>query len=94
MCNTVRRLGAATGVLLAACALPIVATAPAQATTKQCESFLAGAGYKVGPKVHSACKDSASGGNYDTSHLECVVQMVALGIRNDLADIACTRAKN
>ncbi|MFI0150886.1 hypothetical protein [Streptomyces lydicus] len=60
MSNAIRRLAAAAGVVLAAGALPIIASAPAQANTKHCTTYLAD-GYKVGPKVRQACSLVGSG---------------------------------
>ncbi|WP_310716439.1 hypothetical protein [Streptomyces lydicus] len=89
MRKAARRLATATATLVAAGALPILAAAPAQATTKQCETFLAGAGYKVGPKVHNNCAiGSGSLQNYGA----CLTGLLSLKIRYDLADIACQQA--
>ncbi|MGW9173921.1 hypothetical protein [Streptomyces decoyicus] len=96
MHNAMRRLAAATGVLVAAGALPIVATAPAQATTKQCTSFLAEAGYKVGPNVRSAC-GLAGTGDWMTRHANvgiCQGMLKAIRVKPEHADKACELGLN
>lgn len=60
MHKAVRRLVAATAVVVAAGALPIVASTPAQANTRHCTTYLAD-GYKVGPKARQACSLVGSG---------------------------------
>ncbi|MFE0190901.1 hypothetical protein, partial [Streptomyces sp. NPDC058989] len=92
MRNSIRRLAAATGVLVAAGALPIVATAPAHATTKQCTSFIAEGGYTVGAKVRSACKMTGEGG-FITRHTNipyCQIALTALSVKPAIAERACT----
>ncbi len=90
MHKAVRHLAAATGVLVAAGVLPIVVTAPAEASPKDCASFLAGAGYKVGPKVRAACSATMGLGTPDIA--TCLARLGSLGVRVDLAQEACFRA--
>lgn len=94
MRNAVRRLATATGVLVAAGALPIVVSAPAQAATKQCETFLADAGYKIGPKVHSACRSAGEGNPIVRTSMQpyCTLHLRTLGVKVAIADAACWRA--
>ncbi|GGW90948.1 hypothetical protein GCM10010341_10060 [Streptomyces noursei] len=89
MCKAVRRLAAATGVLVVAGALPLVVTAPAQATPQQCESFLAEAGYKVGPKVRTMC---GFGGGPIKDYVGCYTGLMSLGVKERLAEVACSYA--
>ncbi|MFE1767841.1 hypothetical protein ACFW81_26950 [Streptomyces angustmyceticus] len=91
MRNTIRRLAAATGALVVAGALPIVATTPAQATTKQCTSFIAEGGYKVGPKVRAACKMTGEGGFIERNNNLpfCEASLVALKVKPVIAERAC-----
>ncbi|GAB7033525.1 hypothetical protein AB0G35_01820 [Streptomyces sp. NPDC021749] len=60
MHKAVRLLASATVVAVAAGALPIVASAPAQANTRHCTTYLAD-GYTVGPKARQACSLVGSG---------------------------------
>ncbi|TXC99191.1 hypothetical protein [Streptomyces sp. ISID311] len=91
MRNAARRLAGATGILVIAGALPLVATAPAQATTKQCTSFLAEAGYKVGPKVRQACGLVGTGGwitrNANVAPCQGILELVH--VKPDHAGKAC-----
>ncbi|WP_405409868.1 hypothetical protein [Streptomyces decoyicus] len=91
MHNAIRRFAAATGVLVAAGALPIVATAPAQATTKQCTSFIAEGGYKVGPKVRAACKMTGEGGFIERNNNIpfCQISLTMLKVKPVIAERAC-----
>ncbi|PBC82404.1 hypothetical protein SAMN05428945_3014 [Streptomyces sp. 2224.1] len=91
MHKAIRRLAAATGVLVAAGALPIVATAPAQATTKQCTSFLAEGGYKVGPKVRAACKMTGEGGLIERNNNVpfCQAYLITIKVDSRIAERAC-----
>ncbi|MEW2439199.1 hypothetical protein AB0952_34500 [Streptomyces caniferus] len=91
MHNAIRRLAAAAGVLMAAGALPIVATAPAQATTKQCTSFIAEGGYKVGPKVRAACKMTGEGGFIMRNNNVpfCQASLLTLKVKPVIAERAC-----
>ncbi|REK88292.1 hypothetical protein DY245_22175 [Streptomyces inhibens] len=76
---------------MAAGALPIVATAPAHATTKQCTSFLADFGYTVGPKVRSACS-LAGTGDWITRHGNvgfCQGILTAIRVKPEHANKAC-----
>lgn len=89
MRRTAHRLAAVTATLVAAAALPIVATTPAQATTKQCKTFLAEAGYKVGPKVHAAC---SVGSGIVQNYAACLAGLMSLNVRTHVAEVACERA--
>ncbi|UZJ31380.1 hypothetical protein [Streptomyces endophytica] len=91
MLKTTRRLAAATGVLLTAATLPLVATGSAQATTKQCTSFIAEGGYKVGPKVRAACKMTGEGGFIvrNNNIPFCAASLTSLGIKWVISQRAC-----
>ncbi|MEU5300567.1 hypothetical protein ACH4YO_20790 [Streptomyces noursei] len=92
MRKAVRRLVAATGVLVTAAALPVVATAPAQANTIQCTTYLDGLGYKVGPNVRQACQLVGNDTDWTTRHasrIYCVAILTESGVRQNHADKAC-----
>ncbi|MFI9046515.1 hypothetical protein [Streptomyces sp. NPDC053427] len=92
MRKAVRRLAAATGVLVAGAALPLVVTAPAQAATKQCTSYLAGKGYIVGPKVRAACAYAADINNGPERTMICTGKLHNIGVTFQHGSEACGRA--
>ncbi|WP_407555376.1 hypothetical protein QOM21_36430 [Streptomyces sp. Pv4-95] len=84
-----RRLAAVTGVLVAAAALPLVATAPAHADGFDCQQIVAKAGYKVGKKVYRAC---STGEEPPAGPAVCTVQLQWLGVKQSVAMRACDAA--
>ncbi|MFF4949826.1 hypothetical protein [Streptomyces chattanoogensis] len=91
MRKAVRRIAAATGVLVAGAALPLVVTAPAQATTKACESYLASKGYVVGPKADQACSIAGSHQDATTDLIVCSSKLMFIGVKSADSGEACFR---
>lgn len=84
--TSLRRLASATGVLVAAAALPLVTSAPAHAAPIDCERVVQKAGYKAGPKVQEACRvaDTPNAG-----FTMCVLQLTQIGVNPMVASTAC-----
>lgn len=90
MRKQVRRLTAGMAVLVAGAALPLVATAPAQAsnaTASQCINYLRQQGFLTGPKVHEACY--AAAGMRSGGYEKCSNTLVALGVHHHHTQKAC-----
>jgi len=80
-------------VVAAAGAVPLLAAAPASATSPDCRAYLVRVGYDVGPKVTAACENAAievPGKNHPNPF--CVDALVRAGVRNGHAAEACSRA--
>ncbi|MFE6273185.1 hypothetical protein ACFVQ9_30860 [Streptomyces goshikiensis] len=85
-----RAVGALT-VAFAAIALPLVVASPASADQGDCQFYLIDRGYKVGPKVVSACKEGAEAWG-PTRWPLCYYGLVNIGVRQEDAAGACTAA--
>ncbi|MEU8682660.1 hypothetical protein [Streptomyces sp. NPDC048611] len=94
MRKSMRRTAAATGVLLAGAMLPLVATAPAQASTADCTAYLSSKGYIVGKKVLTVCEDWATSLGGATPPLPCMQPLQRLGVKASHAEEACNRAQS
>lgn len=94
MRNALRRLAAATGVLVAGAALPLVVTAPAQASTGDCTAYLSSKGYIVGKRVLAVCEDWAASPMGATPPLPCMKPLHSLGVKWSHAEAACNRAQS
>jgi len=79
-----RRALATAFVTVAAGLLPMVASAPAQASSVDCMQYLSDRGYIVGPKVRSVCNK----GDWDQMPL-CPGRFISMGINGNHAYTAC-----
>lgn len=86
--SKVQRILAAVCVAGAASILPVVAAAPAQASVITCQTYLHDVGYKVGPKVTTACEWGAS----FTHGGFCYPALVSIGVKDRHATQACRLA--
>ncbi|MFD0368324.1 hypothetical protein [Streptomyces sp. NPDC127114] len=89
MGTKLQRLFAAASLTAAVIVIPVATATSAQATPAQCESYLRGAGYVVGPKVKAACRNGAQ---VPTGHTVCLGGLVAIGVQAAHANRACTLA--
>lgn len=91
MRRIMRQAATAVGVVMAAGALQLAATAPASASPNACESYLKWNGYNVGPKVKQACKAAANDWLENANVLggPCHLALMTLGIPQDRAIYAC-----
>ncbi|MEX2972595.1 hypothetical protein [Streptomyces sp. C184] len=94
MRKSIRRIAAATGVLMAGAALPLVVTAPAQASTADCTAYLSSKGYIVGKKVLTVCDDWAHSIGGAIPPLPCMQPLERLGVKASHAEEACNRAQS
>ncbi|MEV7613600.1 hypothetical protein [Streptomyces sp. NPDC089799] len=72
-------------------ALPILAASPASANQGDCAYYLNKQGYKVGPKVWSACSNAPI--ITGLPHPACYGGLVSLGVNPGHASEACRQAK-
>jgi hypothetical protein len=94
MRRSIRRIAAATGVLVAGAALPLVVTAPAQADTADCTAYLSSKGYVVRKKVLTVCQEWAEGPGGANPPLPCMRPLERLGVKASHAEEACNRAQS
>lgn len=87
MRKTVCRVAAATGVLMAGAALPLVVTAPAQAAPQHCVAYLKNH-YTVGPKVRAACNAAGRGDGAEGIRL-CENMLHVIGVSEYHAKSGC-----
>lgn len=85
-----RVIGAAGFVAATAVAVPLMTAGTAQATAVACDNYLVRAGYNVGPKLQNACL--IKGPWAGAANPVCIGQMVAIGVKPDDANEACSRA--
>ncbi|WP_371615875.1 hypothetical protein [Streptomyces sp. NBC_00454] len=83
-----RIIGMAAATALAG-ALPVLAAAPAQATSGDCTNYMRNLGYVVGPNVISACDQGTTGFFGEQA---CYGILVSRGVRPDHANEACYQA--
>ncbi len=85
-----RRLGSVIGVAIAAASIPLAAALPAQATAEDCTTYLAGAGYIVGPQVENSCNLGA--GPFPKPEF-CITGLQSLDVAPNHASAACELAR-
>ncbi|GHG93083.1 hypothetical protein [Streptomyces lanatus] len=85
-----KRVLATLALTVAAGAVPLVTAAPAHATARQCENYLAGKDYIVGPKVKAACQL----GTVALGQAGCVAHLMDVRVRQVYAQNACALAMN
>ncbi|MGA5556761.1 hypothetical protein [Streptomyces lavendulocolor] len=74
-------------------AVPLLSASPAAATASQCQSYLAGKSYLVGPKVRAACAHGALGGSpFIIPSPSCLQGLGAIKVQSAHALEACKRA--
>lgn len=86
-----KRAVAALAVALAATALPVVVASPAAADQGACQLYLIDRGYRVGPKVESACRTGADTRNVGR-WINCYWGLTGIGVRSEDAAGACNAA--
>lgn len=86
-----KRAGGVLAVAIAATALPIVMASPASADQGSCQLYLIDRGYRVGPKVESACKTGADAWN-PTRWAGCYYGLIDIGVRQEHVVGACNAA--
>ncbi|MER7011353.1 hypothetical protein ABT324_07985 [Saccharopolyspora sp. NPDC000359] len=91
--ETMRKLGkkiaGAAATTAAVAGFAIAFSAPAQATAWDCQSYLQGRGYIIGPKVVNVCATTT---NAPLSQAACWVLLVNEGVSDVDAGQACDRA--
>lgn len=83
-----RRVLTAMCVTAAACGIPVMAAAPAQATPTACMQYLHDVGYVVGPRAKQACRY----GDDLTQKIFCLPVLLNIGVSQRHASTACDLA--
>ncbi|MEB3366384.1 hypothetical protein [Saccharopolyspora mangrovi] len=91
MRNIFRAATVGASVVTAAIGLPLLVSAPAQATTYQCLEVLRDRNYEIGPKVTGVCENAAQDWYY--ASMQCPRDLQILGVKPNDATFACEYAQ-
>ncbi|MFF7297731.1 hypothetical protein [Streptomyces sp. NPDC008265] len=86
-----KRAAGVLAVFVTVAVLPLMAASPASADQGSCQYYLHERGYKVGPKIESACRTGSDPAN-PGSWIQCYWGLTGIGVRSEDAAGACNAA--